>query len=198
VLDPAPREALKVREIRFIGLDFESAGERPDEAGVPIQIGMAAMEVLEPRVDTFYRSYLNPARRVTWTARQIHGIGDEDLEGAPSLLSLWPEIKNRLAGRWVVAHGAGTEKRFLRAFPLHGFGPWIDTLTLSRKVLPGRMSYALADLCRELSVESEASALLSGFRWHEALSDALASLLLLRRLIHLADIADHPAEILIS
>lgn len=189
---------LKVREISIAALDFESAGERPDEAGIAIQIGIAGMEDLEPRPETFYRSYLNPGRPVTWAARRIHGIGDTDLEGAPTLLSLWPEIRDRLSGRWIAAHGAGTEKRFLRAFPLHGFGPWIDTLTLSRKLLPGRPSYALADLCGELGVESEASALLPAFRWHEALSDAVASLLLLRRLTRLAEIADQPAEILIS
>jgi DNA polymerase-3 subunit epsilon len=198
VLHPVPREALKVREITLAALDFESAGERADEAGVPIQIGIIAMESLEPREDSYFRSYLNPGRPVTWAARKVHGIDDADLEGAPSLLSLWPEIRSRLAGRWVVAHGAGTEKRFLRAFPAHGFGPWIDTLTLSRKIVPGRSSYALADLCSELDVESEAVALLPGFRWHEALSDALASLLLLRRLVQLAEIADHPAEILVS
>jgi DNA polymerase III subunit epsilon len=189
---------LKVREIIFSALDFESAGERPDEAGVPIQIGIASMATLEPLPDTFFRSYLNPGRPVTWAAQKIHGIGDSDLTGAPSLLSLWPELRARLAGRWVVAHGSGTEKRFLRPFPSHGFGPWVDTLTLSRKIFPGRSSYALADLSAELGVESEAIQLLPGFRWHEALSDALASLLLLRRLIHLANIADHPAEILVS
>ena len=192
------KPVLKVREISAAALDFESAGERPDEAGVPIQIGIAAMERLEPQVDAFFRSYLNPGRPVTWAARKVHGIGDDDLSGAPSLLSLWPEIRGRLVGRWIVAHGSGTEKRFLRAFPLHGFGPWVDTLTLSRKILPGRHSYALADLCGELGVESEAATLLPGFRWHEALSDALASLLLLRRLVQLADVADHPAEILVS
>lgn len=190
--------ALKVREISFAALDFESAGEHPDEAGVPIQIGIAAMERLEPQSDAFFRSYLNPGRPVTWAARKVHGIGDDDLQGAPSLLSLWPEIKGRLSGRCIVAHGAGTEKRFLRVFPAHGFGPWIDTLTLSRKILPGRSSYALADLSGELGVTSAAAALLPGFRWHEALSDALASLLLLRQLVHLAGLADHSVEILVS
>jgi DNA polymerase-3 subunit epsilon len=51
--------------------------------------------------------------------------------------ALWPEFKSRLSGAVVVAHGAGTEKRFLRACPLHGFGPWLDTLALSRAALPG-------------------------------------------------------------
>jgi DNA polymerase-3 subunit epsilon len=187
-----------IREVSFAALDFESAGERPNEAGVPIQIGIALMQNLSPLPDTFYRSYLRTDRPVTWSAQQIHGITDADLKDAPELLSLWPEIKQRLGDRWIVAHGAGTEKRFLRAFPLHGFGPWADTLTLSRKILPGRKSYALSDLAAELSLEEEARSLIPDFRWHEALSDAVASLLLLKKLIELSGIGDHPGEVLLS
>lgn len=187
-----------IRGVSFAALDFESAGERPNEASVPIQIGIASMQNLSALPDTFYRSYLHTPRPVTWSAQQIHGITDADLKNAPELLSLWPEIKQRLEGRWIVAHGAGTEKRYLRAFPMHGFGPWVDTLTLSRKILPGRPSYALSDLAGELSLEVEAHAMLPDFRWHEALSDALASLLLLRKLIELSGIADHSAELLLQ
>jgi len=187
-----------IREISFAGLDFESAGERANEAGVPIQIGIAAMEGLAPRGESYFRSYLRAERPVTWSAQQIHGITADDLKDAPDLLSLWPEIKARLGGRWIVAHGSGTEKRFLRAFPLHGFGPWVDTLTLSRKILPGRSTYALLDLVVGLGLDDEIRAQLPDFRWHEALSDALASLFLLRKLIELAGIADHPAEALLG
>jgi DNA polymerase-3 subunit epsilon len=187
-----------IREISFAGLDFESAGERANEAGIPIQIGIAAMEGLAPRGESYFRSYLRAERPVTWSAQQIHGITAADLKDAPDLLSIWPEIKARLGGRWIVAHGSGTEKRFLRAFPLHGFGPWVDTLTLSRKILPGRSTYALSDLVVGLGLDGEIRAQLPDFRWHEALSDALASLFLLRKLIELAGIADHPAEVLLG
>lgn len=186
-----------IRGISFAALDFESAGERANEPGVPIQIGIASMEALSPCAASFYRSYIRAERPVTWSAQQIHGIASEDLKDAPDLLSLWPEIKGRLGGRWIVAHGSGTEKRFLRAFPLHGFGPWVDTLTLSRKILPGRASYALSDLVSGMGLEEEIRAQLPDFHWHEALSDALASLFLLRKLIELAGITDHPAEVLL-
>ena len=187
-----------IREIPFASLDFESAGERANEPGVPVQIGIAWMERLDPVPDSFYRSYLRAARPVTWSAQQIHGITDRDLADAPDLLSLWPEVKGRLGGRWIVAHGSGTEKRFLRAFPLHGFGPWVDTLSLSRKVLPGHSSYALSDLVGDLGLEEDARSYLPDFRWHEALSDALASLLLLRKLIELTRIPEHPGEVLLG
>lgn len=187
-----------IREVPFASLDFESAGERANEAGVPVQIGIAWMQRLDPVPDSFFRSYLRAARPVTWSAQQIHGITDRDLADAPDLLSLWPEVKGRLGGRWIVAHGSGTEKRFLRSFPMHGFGPWVDTLLLSRKVLPGRSSYALSDLVGDLGLEEDARRYLPDFRWHEALSDALASLLLLRKLIELTGISDHPGEILLG
>lgn len=185
-----------IRETAFAALDFESAGERPNEAGVPIQIGIAGMQGITLEPSSFYHSYLRAGRPVTWSAQQIHGISSDDLKDAPTLLSLWPELKTRLGNRVIVAHGIGTEKRFLRAFPLHGFGPWIDTLTLSRKILPGRPSYALSDLGQELGLVAKAESFLPNFRWHEALSDALASLLLLSKLIDIAGIQDHPAEVL--
>jgi DNA polymerase-3 subunit epsilon len=186
-----------IRDIPFAALDFESAGERPNEAGIPIQLGIAWMESLTPDPMSFYRSYLRAEQSITWAAKKIHGIGTEQLKDAPELRALWPEVNTRLRGRWLVAHGAGTEKRFLRIFPLHGFGPWIDTLTLSRRLLPGCASYALSDLAAEFSLEEEAMRLLPGFRWHEALSDALASLLLLRRMITIARIQDYPPEVLL-
>ncbi len=186
-----------IRDLPFAAIDFESAGERPNEAGIPIEIGIAGMWGMTLKPDSFYRSYLRTDQPVTWTARQIHGICSDDLKDAPTLLSLWPELKGRLGGRWVVAHGSGTEKRFLRAFPLHGFGPWVDTLTLSRKILPNLDSYALSDLVRKLDLEDEALALLTDFRWHEALSDAIASLLLLKKLVQVAGIQDQHAEILL-
>jgi DNA polymerase-3 subunit epsilon len=135
---------------------------------------------------------------VAWSARKVHGIEDADLDGAPTLLALWPELKKRLAGRWIVAHASGTEKRFLRAFPGHGFGPWVDTLALFHAALPEVDSHSLSALAAAIGCEAECHALVPDFRWHDALCDAVASLVLLRWLIANCELADLPAETLLN
>lgn len=182
----------------LVAIDFESSGEDQGEGGVPIQIGLVEMKSLQLDPTSFFSSFLKINTSITKAAKKIHGIAPTDLQEAPSLLELWPELQQRLQGRCLVAHGHGTEKRFLRTFPMHGFGPWIDTLTLSRQFFPGLSSYALADVITHCNLTQELHTLHPTFQWHEALSDAIASLLLLLHLIQTANLADHPISFLTS
>lgn len=174
----------------FAAIDFESAGTAPGLTDEPVQIAIAHW--IDGRAVRVLDSFLRPSREVTWAAREVHGISDEQLRDAPRLLDLWPAIRDALRGRWIVAHGAATEKRFLRAFPLHGFGPWIDTLPLVRAVFPTLPSHALGDAVGALGLRVD----WENFRWHDAASDAAASLVLLHHLIDSGSLADEPAEIL--
>jgi DNA polymerase-3 subunit epsilon len=185
-----------IKDASLVAIDFESAGEHPGETTHPIQVGMASMKGLQFQPALFFRSYLRAERPVTWMAQQVHGISDHDLKEAPSMHALWPQFQERLANRYLVAHGRGTERRFLRAFPMHGFGPWIDTLTLSRQMLPGLASYKLSNLIHHFQLFEKLTSLLPDFRWHEALSDALASLVLLLHLIQEANLSEEPIELL--
>lgn len=185
-----------VREVEFAAIDFESAGVARGQTDVPVQIGMAVMR--DGVIDDGFRSYLHSERPVAWNARRIHGISDADLAGAPSLQELWPQLKSRLANRWVVSHGAGTEKRFLRAFPGHGFGPWVDTLALFHAALPETDSHSLSALAISVGCEAECLPLVPDFRWHDALCDAMASLVLLRWLITNCRLEDAPADALLN
>lgn len=67
----------------------------------------------------------------------MHGITTEMLADAPSFPSLWPAIRSRLGDAVVVGHNPATERKFLRRFPGHGFGPWLDTLALREDVRAG-------------------------------------------------------------
>ena len=184
---------MKTSEVPFAAIDFESAGTAPGLTDEPVQI--AIVHWSGGQLERVLDSHLRPSRPVTWAARQVHGISDSDLRDAPQLLDLWPQIREALRGRWVVAHGSATEKRFLRVFPFHGFGPWIDTLPLTRAVFPSLKSHALGDAMESLGL-MPALAGWERFRWHDAASDAAASLLLLRQVITAGGLSDEPAEIL--
>lgn len=127
----------------------------------------------------------------------MHGITTADLAGAPSLLSLWPQIKALLGGRVVVAHGHGTEKRFLRAFPGHPFGPWIDTLHLYRAAWPDLETFSLGALCEQFELTDTLREAHPDRRWHDALFDASASALLLEHLVTRLDLAEKPLDLLL-
>ena len=186
-----------IRDCRFTAIDFESAGAARGMTDTPVQVGLASWSVTTGHADPLV-SYLHTDQTIQWSARKVHGIGPADLADAPSLLSLWPELNRRLAGAVVVAHGKGTEKRFLRAFPGHGFGPWIDTLLLARAAWPDLASHALGALCDRHGLTAAVRAVVPGKSWHDALFDATASLVLLAHLIESLDFAGQPFAILLQ
>lgn len=185
-----------VGDCRFTAIDFESAGAARGRTDVPVQVGLAGWSAFGRHGGTFV-SYLAADVPILWTARKVHGIRDEDLAGAPTLLELWPELKSRLSGAAVVAHGKGTEKRFLRSFPGHGFGPWVDTLLLARAAWPEMPDHSLSALCDALGLSSAVQSMLPGRRWHDALYDAVASLVLLEHLVDAFDLSARPLECLV-
>ncbi len=187
---------LPIRQARFTAIDFESAGAARGMTDSPVQIGMACWSPADGFRDSFV-SYLRTDQPIHWSAQKIHGITPGHLVDSPGLLELWPELKRRMAGATVVAHGKGTEKRFLRAFPGHGFGPWIDTLHLARAAWPDLPEHSLGKLCEHHGLAAEIRALVPGKNWHDALFDAVASLVLLARLIASADLSDRPLESLL-
>lgn len=175
-------------------IDFESAGAAPGETDCPVQVGIVRVDRLtgELRRESCFCSYIAPTHPVHWSAAKVHGITTEKLAGAPSFVSLWPELKQRLSRCAVVGHNPATEQRFLRAFPGHGFGPWADTLQLARQALPQLPDHSLSTVCDALELTAELNALLPDRRWHDALYDAAASLLLLRFLVQALQMEEVP------
>lgn len=188
---------MTIHETGFAAIDFEGAGARPGASDAPVQVGIAVMRGCVLDESAGFSSYIASPIPVTWSARKVHGISDEALRGAPELPGLWPEIRDRLAGRWVVAHGAATEKRFLRAFPFHGFGPWVDTLKLARAVEPTLTSHALSDVAAHFGVVATLRERIPDFRWHDAYCDAVASIEILRAIIRRFSLDQEPPEVLL-
>lgn len=184
-----------IRDITFAAIDFESAGSARGETDVPVQIGLACWSLAKGH-ERHFVSYLRSPRPIAWSARKVHGISDEDLIDAPNLPMLWPEVKQRLHGAAIVAHAKGTEKRFLRAYPGHSFGPWIDTLLLARAAWPDHPAHSLSELCEAASLSNTVQQLVPERRWHDALYDAVGSLVLLSHIIETFQLADQPLAVL--
>jgi DNA polymerase-3 subunit epsilon len=177
---------MRLDQAAYAAIDFESAGTAPGLTDAPVQIAIAHMDGFLPRPEQALRSYLHTDRPITWAAQQVHGIRPADLQHAPPMADLWPAIQERLRGRILIAHSAATERRFLRAFPTHRFGPWIDTLLLARRLHPSLPSHRLGDLIAHFQLQDTLTPLCPGLAWHDALYDATASLILLRHLIQQA------------
>ena len=185
---------MTIANTTFAAIDFESAGSAPGRTDEPVQIAVAHLR--GGNISKHLNSYVRPSVPVTWAAKAVHGISDEMVADAPRLLDLWPSVQAAMGGCWVVAHGAATEKRFLRVFPFHSFGPWVDTLVLARAVYPQLASHALGDIIASLGLDHDDTITAPGFRWHDAESDALASLVLLRHLILACGLISSDPEVL--
>ena len=185
---------MRIAETRFAAIDFESAGSAPGRTDEPVQIAIA--HLMGTEISEALCSYVKTENSVTWAARKVHGITDSMIKDAPRFVDLWPRIKSDMEGCWIIAHGAATEKRFLRVFPFHSFGPWVDTLDLARSIYPSIASHSLGEVIKVLGLESDPEIQAEGFRWHDARCDAVASLVLLRHLIAVCGLADAEAEVL--
>lgn len=189
-----------ISEANFTAIDFESAGTASGRTDAPIQVGTTSWSLAEGITDHWV-SYIFTDLEITWKAQSIHGITTDDLADAPRLGLLWPDIRNRLQHSAVVAHGHGTEKRFLRSFPGHNFAPWIDTLLLYRAAYPKLKSHRLGALCDTFELTPALNAFMTehGYpqiAWHDALYDAAASIFLLKHLIDSYSMQHLPLDVL--
>lgn len=186
-----------IRDTLFTAIDFESAGTSPGKTDAPVQIGTCTWSLSDGITDE-WTSYIYTDQPITWAAQKVHNISSDDLRDAPKLMLLWPHLKSRLGNAAIVAHGHGTEKRFLHAFPGHGFGPWIDTLQLSRAAWPDLPSHSLGDICHSLQLGDQVRARLPEKNWHDALFDSIASIIILQHLIESFRLQDAPLYTLLQ
>lgn len=175
------------REVELVVLDFETTGVYQGFPSEPWQIGMVAFGNGSVRWEKRFASWLRVGDRpFNPHAPGRHAQVRDQLLAAPPLPILWPQLRAWLTGRALAAHNVATERTVLgQAFPMHAFGPWIDTLTLTRIAMPGRTSHRLEDLVTDLGLQPEIDEACPGLAPHDALYDAVAAARLLEYLLAL-------------
>ncbi len=135
--------------MEFIALDFETATAQPDspcELGIAIVRGSVVREVRNWLIKPPQWPYFSP-----WNMA-VHGIRPEDVAGAPRWKEIWDEVAELLDGATVVAHNAAFDMSVLRStLAAHGLShptfQYFCSVSMSRKLWPGRASYGLKHMC---------------------------------------------------
>jgi len=161
----------------IVVIDFETTGVDSTVDRV-IEIGLVGFR----RGEVEFREALlvQPGIPIPEDSRAIHGITDEELEGAPPFAEIVGRVKELLEGHLPVAYNASFDRGFLmqemrRAGALGGPLPpaltegveWIDPLVWAREILKDQKSKRLGDVAVTLGVPLE--------RAHRAAGDAEAT-----------------------
>lgn len=129
-------------------------------------------------VDEFV-SLVDPERSIPYYITALTGITNEMVADAPPFHQVARRIVEITEGAVFVAHNARFDYSFLRAeYKSLGYSfnrKILDTVQLSRKLLPGHRSYSLGSLCGDLGI------IIKGR--HRASGDALATVKLLQLLL---------------
>jgi len=126
-----------------------------------------------------WSSLINPERTIPYFITNLTGISNEMVENAPRFYEVAKQLIEMTEGRTFVAHNARFDYSFIRQeFKSLGYNykrSILDTVSLSRKLLPGHKSYSLGNICSDLDISITGR--------HRAAGDALATVKLFEIII---------------
>jgi DNA polymerase-3 subunit epsilon len=158
-------------------IDIETTGgnasrERITEIAIYIHDGL--------QVINEYSTLVNPECKVPPFVARLTGITDDMLVNAPKFYEVARDIVEITEGCTFVAHNAAFDYSFVKQEFLNlGYKykrSVLCTVKMSRKLLPGHKSYSLGNLCNSLGIQITSR--------HRASGDALATVKLFERLLH--------------
>lgn len=151
----------------FIVFDLETTGLNPASEEIT---EIAAVRVVEGEIRDSFQTYVNPHKPIPPEITELTGISDETVADAPDLDKAVPEFLAWAGeGQYpLVAHNAGFDMGFLRTacqrLGIEREFTSIDTLEMSRLMLPHMHKFKLNILAKELQV--------GPFEHHRASEDA--------------------------
>lgn len=164
----------------FAIIDIETCGGKFDfRKGRITDICVIVHDGLQV-VDKF-SSLINPECYIGPMYTKLTGITNEMVADAPKFHEVAKKILELTEDKIFVAHNVSFDYNFVREeFASLGYKfrrETLCTVRLSRKLIPGRISYSLGHLCASLGIENEAR--------HRAEGDAVATTILFDKLIEL-------------
>ncbi len=162
--------------MKYAIIDIETTGGSPrtekiTEIAIFIHNGT---EVIDE-----FTTLINPERYIPPYITALTGISNEMVADAPKFYEIAKEIVLRTEDAVFVAHNAPFDYGFIKEeFKNLGFDfqrKTLDTVRLSRKLIPGHASYSLGNICNDLGIQITGR--------HRAAGDALATVKLFEILL---------------
>jgi DNA polymerase III subunit epsilon len=149
-------------------IDIETTGLSPvNEKITEIAIFIHNGEKITEEFSTL----INPEKKIPYRIIHMTGINNQMVESAPKFYEVAKRIVELTDDKIIVGHNVRFDYGFMRSeFKSLGYifeRKTLDTVKLSRKLIPGRKSYGLGKLCKDLEIENTAR--------HRAAGDALAT-----------------------
>ncbi len=118
-----------------------------------------------------YSTLINPEKKIPYGIIQMTGINNKMVEDAPKFYEVAKKIVALTDGMIFVGHNVRFDYGFVRSefksLGYHYERKTLDTVKISRKLIPGKKSYSLGRLCHELGIYNHAR--------HRAKGDAMAT-----------------------
>ncbi|MBC35380.1 MAG: hypothetical protein CL663_04990 [Bacteroidetes bacterium] len=160
-----------VIDVETTGLSAKS--EKITEIAIYIHDG-------EKIVDEFC-TLIDPERKIPYQITRLTGINNQMVVNAPKFYEVAKQIVELTEDKIIVGHHVTFDYNFIRSeFKSLGYDfkrKTLCTVKLARKLIPGRKSYGLGKLCKELNIENTGR--------HRAFGDALATVKVFELLLNL-------------
>nr|MCR5054786.1 PolC-type DNA polymerase III [Lachnospiraceae bacterium] len=149
----------------FVVFDIETTGFSADKEKI-IEIG--AVKIREGKIVDRFSEFVNPERPIPFRITELTSIRDEMVMDAEPIEAVLPRFLEFSKGCIMVAHNADFDMGFIKVNSLkQGLTcpeTYVDTVSLSRFLLPQLNSYKLDHVAKALSVSLE--------HHHRAVDDA--------------------------
>ncbi len=141
------------------------------------------------RIIEEFSTLINPEKKIPFQITRLTGINNKMVKDAPKFYEVAKKIVEITDGKTIVGHNVSFDYNFIRGeFKSLGYdfkSKTICTVKLSRKLIPGKKSYGLGKLCKELDIQI--------LDRHRAHGDALATTKLFELLLSIDDTAANKA-----
>ena len=160
----------------FVVFDLETTGFSPTENNI-IEIG--AVKIEKGKITDRFSTFVNPKEPIPYKIEKLTGIDDSMVADAPFINDALTLFGKFTEGAVLVAHNAGFDMGFLTAKEeaagiVRNYS-YVDTLAMSRLLVPEIATFKLDSLCKFFKVSLE--------NHHRAVDDAEATAHIFLKLI---------------